>query len=110
TSNHLMLIYQRSKNIDCKLAKEALGNEDINDNKNMVTFDTASPMVTSGIRVGSAAITSRGLGKDECIQIVEWMDSVVRNHEDEAYLSNLKNDVKQMMSAFPLPGRAGIEA
>jgi glycine hydroxymethyltransferase len=110
TSNHLMLIDLRSKNINGKLAEEALGKADITVNKNMVPFDTASPMVTSGIRVGTAAITSRGLGKDECLQIVEWMDSVVRHHDDEAYLSNLKMDVKQMMAAFPLPGRASVEA
>ncbi|MEM8909720.1 MAG: serine hydroxymethyltransferase, partial [Bacteroidota bacterium] len=82
TDNHLMLIDLRSKGVTGKVAEQALGRADITVNKNMVPFDTQTPFVTSGIRVGTAAITTRGLQETDCLQIVEWMDAVIKDSEN----------------------------
>ncbi|WP_025145024.1 serine hydroxymethyltransferase [Pedobacter jeongneungensis] len=102
TDNHLMLIDLRNKNITGKVAENALEKAEITVNKNMVPFDDKSPFVTSGIRVGTAAITTRGLKEAEMEQIVELIDRVLTNPEDEANLNAVKAEVIQLVSAFPL--------
>lgn len=102
TENHSMLIDLRSKNITGKDAEIALGKADITVNKNMVPFDDQSPFVTSGIRIGTAAITSRGLKADEMATIVELIDQVILNHSDEQQLESIKEKVKGLMSEKPL--------
>ena len=83
TDNHLMLIDLRNKDITGKDAEIALGKAEITVNKNMVPFDTRSPFVTSGIRVGTPAVTTRGLVESDMEQLVDWMDEAIRNHEDD---------------------------
>ena len=102
TDNHLMLIDLRNKNITGKVAEAALGIADITVNKNMVPFDDKSPFVTSGIRVGTAAITSRGLKEKHMEKIVEMIDAVISNPEDEASLKKISKKVKAMMDENPL--------
>jgi glycine hydroxymethyltransferase len=102
TDNHLMLIDLRNKNITGKLAENALEKADITVNKNMVPFDDKSPFVTSGMRVGTAAITSRGLKETEMNEIVDLIDEVLSNPEDEQVLKNVKTRVQALVSRFPL--------
>ncbi len=102
TDNHLMLIDLRNKGITGKAAEFALGLADITINKNMVPFDDKSPFVTSGIRVGSSAITSRGVKEADCKQIVEWIDYALMNAENESKLKDLASKVHAKMSQFPL--------
>jgi glycine hydroxymethyltransferase len=102
TDNHLMLIDMRSKNITGKEAEIALGKADITVNKNMVPFDDKSPFVTSGIRVGTAAITTRGITDKEIPQIVDWIDYAVKHAGDDKKLASLKKKVNTMMEEYPL--------
>jgi glycine hydroxymethyltransferase len=102
TDNHLMLIDLRNKNITGKLAENALEKAEITVNKNMVPFDDKSPFVTSGIRVGTAAITTRGFKESEMEQIVELIDQVLSNAEDENNLKQVKEKVISLVSRFPL--------
>ncbi len=102
TDNHCMLIDLSNKNITGKKAEHVLEEAGITLNKNMVPFDTRSPFVTSGIRIGTPAITSRGLKEDQVLQIVEWIDQVLMNPEDEALQASIKTEVADMMSAYPL--------
>ncbi len=102
TDNHLMLIDLTNKDITGKLAEEALGKADITVNKNMVPFDKKSPFVTSGIRLGTAAITTRGLTEDEMVEIVDLIDGVIVNHKDETFLTETRNRVHAMMAKHPL--------
>jgi len=102
TDNHLMLIDLRSKGVTGKVAENALGEADITVNKNMVPFDTESPFVTSGIRVGTAAITTRGLREDDCRKIVDWMDAIITNAENKELLDATRRDVHAFMEKFPL--------
>ena len=102
TDNHLALIDLRSKNINGKVAEAALGEADITVNKNMVPFDDKSPFVTSGIRIGSSAITTRGIDTDGCKQIVHWIDKAIMNHDNAAVLASIKNEVNDFMSPYPL--------
>lgn len=102
TDNHLMLIDLRSKGVTGKAAEKALEHADITVNKNMVPFDTQSPFVTSGIRVGTAAITSRGFGEADCLKVVDWIDRIVMNVEDEAIIKQTRAEVNAFMEAFPL--------
>ena len=102
TSNHLMLIDLRSKNVTGKDAEKALVRAEITVNKNMVPFDDKSPFVTSGIRIGTSAITTRGLKEEDCVQLVDWIDRVICNHEDEQTIKEVGHQVHQMMEAFPL--------
>jgi glycine hydroxymethyltransferase len=102
TDNHLMLIDLRNKNITGKLAESALEKADITVNKNMVPFDDKSPFVTSGIRVGTAAITTRGFIESEMEQIVDLIDQVLTNAEDENNLKQVKEKVISLVSRFPL--------
>ena len=102
TDNHSMLIDLRSKNISGKDAENLLIKADITVNKNMVPFDDKSPFVTSGIRVGTPAITTRGLKEDQIPQIVELIDSVIKHRDDEQKIQQLKAEVNAMMKNFPL--------
>ncbi|AZI25227.1 serine hydroxymethyltransferase [Pedobacter sp. G11] len=102
TDNHLMLIDLRNKNITGKVAENALERAEITVNKNMVPFDDKSPFVTSGIRVGTAAITTRGLKEAEMEKIVDLIDQVLTNPEDEANINAVKVEVINLVSAFPL--------
>ncbi|MBU6340757.1 MAG: serine hydroxymethyltransferase [Bacteroidetes bacterium] len=102
TDNHLMLLDLRSKNITGKLADHALGEADITVNKNMIPFDPQPPMTTSGIRIGAAAITTRGLKEQDCRQVVEWIDAVLSNPEDASRIAGIRQDVNAFMAQFPL--------
>lgn len=102
TDNHLMLIDLRNKGISGKKAERLLGEADITVNKNMVPFDDRSPFITSGIRIGTAAITSRGLVEEDMVQIVEWIDQILSSDEDEALIENIKEQVNEKMDKFPL--------
>lgn len=102
TDNHCMLIDMRSKNISGKDAEHLLGKADITVNKNMVPFDDKSPMVTSGIRIGSAAITSRGLNEKQCLKVVEFIDEAIMSKGDEKKLKAVKTKVHRMMKDLPL--------
>ena len=102
TDNHMMLIDLRNKNITGKDAENALVKADITVNKNMVPFDTQSPFVTSGIRVGTPAITTRGLVESDMEAVVAFIDEVINNYEDEAVLESVANRVNAMMSHRPL--------
>jgi glycine hydroxymethyltransferase len=102
TDNHLMLIDLRNKSCTGKAAEQALGKAHITINKNMVPFDTASPMITSGIRLGTAAITTRGLQESHMHQIAEWIDRAVQNHDNDSGLNSIGQEVCAMMEALPL--------
>jgi len=104
TDNHMMLIDLRAKdeNLTGKMADETLVNCHITINKNTVPFETRSPFVTSGIRIGSSAITSRGMGLAEMPQIVELIDYALMNRDDQTKLNTVKDKVHQLMKGFPL--------
>ena len=102
TDNHSMLIDLRSKNVTGKDAENALVLADITVNKNMVPFDTESPFVTSGIRIGTPAITSRGVKPNEMAKIVELMDKVITNIDNEEVISSVRSEVNALMSERPL--------
>ena len=102
TDNHMMLIDLRNKNIDGKTAEHALGLADITVNKNMVPFDDKSPFITSGIRVGTAAITTRGLLENDMVKIVDFIDQAIVNCGNEIKLKEIGKEVNSMMSKYPL--------
>ncbi|WP_324719437.1 serine hydroxymethyltransferase [Salinimicrobium sp. HB62] len=102
TDNHMMLIDLRNKNISGKEAEEALGKADITVNKNMVPFDDKSPFVTSGIRIGTPAVTTRGLKEDDMDTIVELIDRVITNHQDDDKLDAVREEVLDLMQGRPL--------
>ena len=102
TDNHCLLIDLRNKNVTGKEAEESLGLADITLNKNMVPFDTQSPFVTSGIRIGTAAITTRGVNKDEIKIIANLIDSSIINYNNESELLKIKNQVNDLMGSKPL--------
>ena len=102
TDNHMMLIDLRNKDITGKAAEEALGKADITVNKNMVPFDDKSPFVTSGIRIGTPAVTTRGLIESDMDDIVGFIDDVIKNHENDEKLEAIAENVNEMMSNKPL--------
>ena len=102
TDNHLMLIDLRPKGLTGKLAENTLVKADITINKNMVPFDDKSPFVTSGMRVGTAAMTTRGMKEAEMLHIVELIDSVLMNHDNETYIGSVRSEINKWMEAFPL--------
>lgn len=102
TDNHMMLIDLRNKNISGKEAENALVKAEITVNKNMVPFDDKSPFITSGIRVGTAAITTRGLVEKDMETIVELIDKVLSNHTDENVIEEVAEQVNEMMSERPI--------
>lgn len=102
TDNHLMLLDLRPKGFTGKFAEETLGKVDITVNKNMIPFDTESPLVTSGIRIGTPAITTRGFKESDCLKVVDWIDHVLENASDEQKLINTKAEINEFMKNFPL--------
>lgn len=102
TDNHLMLIDLRNKNVTGKKAQETLDKAHITLNKNAVPFDDKSPFVTSGIRVGVPAITTRGMKETHMETVVAFIDKVLTNADDETLLASVKGDVKEFMKQFPL--------
>ena len=98
TDNHMMLIDLRNKDISGKVAEQALVRSEITTNKNMVPYDDKSPFITSGIRVGTAAITTRGLKEDDMSGIVDLIDEVIQNHEDIGVLEAVRTKVYSLMS------------
>lgn len=111
SDNHLLLIDLRNKNISGKKAEQVLGKADITVNKNMVPFDDKSAFVTSGIRVGVPAVTTRGMIENDMEFIVNMLDDVLMHADDEAYLSSKKNEVNEFMQQFKLyPEMDAIEA
>ena len=102
TDNHLMLIDLRSKNVTGKVAEQALVRADITVNKNMVPFDTQTPFVTSGIRVGTAAITTRGMKEQDCVKIVDWIDQIILDVENEELIRATRDEINRYMEQFPL--------
>ena len=99
TDNHCMLIDLRNKNISGKDAEIALGKAAITVNKNMVPFDDKSPFITSGIRVGTSAITTRGLKEEDMKSVVDFIDEAIQNAENEDALNEIGERVSEMMSA-----------
>ena len=102
TDNHLILIDLRNKGVTGKIAEEALGKAAITVNKNMVPFDTESPFVTSGIRIGSPAMTTRGFKEEEFRQVAILIDKVIQNTNDESVHASVTNEVKSLCENFPL--------
>ncbi|MDB5231996.1 MAG: serine hydroxymethyltransferase [Chitinophagaceae bacterium] len=102
TDNHLMLIDLRNKNISGKKAEQVLVKADITANKNMVPFDDKSAFVTSGVRFGVPAITTRGMKEENMRFVVDSVDKVLSNADDEKIIMNVKNDINAFMKQFPL--------
>tara|TARA_S200000501_G_scaffold128252_1_gene121156 strand:- start:2246 stop:3550 length:1305 start_codon:yes stop_codon:yes gene_type:complete len=102
TDTHVLLIDLTNKNINGKKAENALGQAGIHLNKNMVPFDTKSPFITSGIRVGTPAITTRGMGKLEMKQVVNWIDEIITQPDNEKLLSSILSNVNELCSKFPI--------
>jgi glycine hydroxymethyltransferase len=102
TDNHLMLIDLHSKNVSGKQAENALVRADITCNKNMVPFDDKSPFVTSGIRLGTPAVTTRGMKEKDMDQIAVWIERIVTDIENESVILKVKGEVNEYMKAFPL--------
>ncbi len=108
SDNHLMLIDLRSKGVTGKQAEQGLVKADLTVNKNMVPFDTQSPFVTSGIRIGTAAITTRGFKEADCVKVVDWIDHLIQNIENEEAILATRKEVNTFMEAFPLYEGVGI--
>lgn len=102
TDNHMMLIDLRSKDLNGKLAENTLVKADITINKNMVPFDDKSPFVTSGMRIGSPAITTRGLKESDAEKVVDLIDEVLMSHDNETVIADVRKRVNAMMQGFPL--------
>lgn len=102
TDNHLMLIDLRSKGLTGKLAENTLIKADITINKNMVPFDDKSPFITSGMRLGTPALTTRGLKEHDMAWIAEMTDEVLMNHENEVRIAKVRSEINQKMSTYPL--------
>lgn len=102
TDNHLVLVDLRNKELNGKIAEEALDKAGITVNKNMVPFDTESPFVTSGIRIGTPALTTRGFREEQFLRVAELIDTVLQNPEDEQTLVSVKAKVKDLCTEYPL--------
>ncbi len=102
TDNHLLLIDLRNKGISGKKAENALVKADITLNKNMVPYDDKSPFITSGIRVGVPAVTTRGLGEQHMSQVADWLDRVLMNTDNDDLIGMVKGEVNEFMAGFPL--------
>jgi len=102
TDNHLMLIDLRNKNITGKEAEKVLGMVDITVNKNMVPFDDKTPFVTSGIRIGTPAVTTRGLKEKDMLKIAEWIDAALTKRTNETELNKIRKKINNYMKKFPL--------
>lgn len=102
TDNHLMLLDISNRGITGKLADEVLGRASITVNKNMIPFDKQTPMITSGIRIGTAAITTRGFGVEDVLKVVDWIDNILSQPENNVIINNVKEEVNAYMGKFPL--------
>ena len=102
TENHIVLVDLRSKNITGKDLEKVLGSVNITVNKNSVPNDTASPFITSGIRIGTPAITTRGFGKKEVVQVANWIADIIENIDDELVHEKVKNEVSHLTSEYPV--------
>jgi glycine hydroxymethyltransferase len=102
TENHCMLLDLRSKGVTGKDAENTLVKADITVNKNMVPFDDKSPFITSGMRLGTPAITTRGIKEDAIPQIVDLIDEVLMNIDNEEIIANVRKKVNELMAQFPL--------
>jgi glycine hydroxymethyltransferase len=102
TENHMMLIDLQSKGVTGKDAENALVRAGITVNKNMVPFDTQAPMVTSGIRIGVAAVTTRGFKESDCVKAVDWVDALINKIDDESLIAQTAKDISGYMEQFPL--------
>ncbi len=102
TDNHLMLVDLTNKNISGKKTEKALELAGITVNKNMIPFDTKSPFVTSGIRIGTPAVTTRGMKEEEIKLIASFIDKAINNYENENLLSSIKSEVEELCAKFPL--------
>ena len=102
TENHIVLVDLRSKNITGKDLEKLLGTVNITVNKNSVPNDTASPFVTSGIRIGTPAITTRGFGKNEVIQVANWIADIIDNFEDQSVHERVRDEVHALTSDYPV--------
>ena len=102
TDNHLILVDLRNKRLNGKIAEESLDLAGITVNKNMVPYDTESPFITSGIRIGTPALTTRGFKESEFVEVVKLIDTVLQNPENENVLHSVKHDVREMCEEFPL--------
>ncbi|GAB4194780.1 MAG: serine hydroxymethyltransferase [Roseiflexaceae bacterium] len=109
TDNHLMLVDLRGKGVTGKAAQLALDKAGITLNKNSVPFDDKSPLITSGIRIGTPASTTRGMGISEMEQIALWIDEVIRNINNEQVITRVHEEVRQLCARFPVPGTEGYE-
>ena len=108
TENHCMLIDLSNKGVTGKQAEHALNAAHITLNKNMVPFDTRSPFVTSGIRIGTAAVTTRGFDEAASAKTVEWIDRIINDVDNEALQAEIRQEVKAFMAAYPLYAGNGI--
>jgi glycine hydroxymethyltransferase len=104
TDTHLMLVDLRPKGVTGKAAQAALDEAGITTNKNMIPFDPEKPFVTSGLRLGTPAITTRGFGPAEMRQLAGWMTEVLENIEDEATIARVRDEVRELAGGFPVPG------
>ena len=102
TDTHVVLIDLSNKNVTGKVAEQSLEKAGITVNKNMVPFDKRSPFVTSGVRIGSPAITTRGMKQDEMVKIIDFIDEIITNIENESVIDKVKTKVQSLCSSFPL--------
>ena len=102
TENHIVLVDLRSKNITGKDLEKLLGTVNITVNKNSVPNDTASPFVTSGIRIGTPAITTRGFGKNEVIQVANWIADIIDSFEDQSVHKRVRDEVHALTTDYPV--------
>jgi glycine hydroxymethyltransferase len=103
TDNHLLLVDLRPVGVTGKAAELALDNAGIHTNKNMIPYDPEKPMITSGIRVGTPAITTRGFGPAEMRQVAAWFGEIVRDVENEALQARIQREVQTLCQCFPVP-------
>src|SRR5262249_27836142 len=102
TDNHLMLLDLRNKNLTGKASQIALDKASITCNKNAVPFDDKSPLITSGIRLGTPALTTRGMGRPEMREVASLISRVLHNIEDEKEIEAVRNDVHALCARFPI--------
>jgi len=102
TDTHVILLDLSNKNISGKKAERILENAGITTNKNMVPFDKKSPMITSGIRIGTPALTTRGMGLNEMKKIADWIEQIINNHDNDKLIISIRQDVKNLCDKFPL--------
>ncbi|HEY4492802.1 MAG TPA: serine hydroxymethyltransferase, partial [Acidobacteriota bacterium] len=102
TDNHLFLLDLTSVNLTGKEAEKILGDVEITVNKNTIPYDTKSPMISSGVRIGTPALTTRGMGREQMIQIGQCIASALKNKDNESVKSEIRQQVKKLCSDFPL--------